>query len=74
MAISRVLAQRPMVGRARIRQNLTMVDAKCAACGKGVEASVSRFEVREGEKLFHFDCYRLYKRQPPLLPPRPKST
>jgi hypothetical protein len=51
-----------------------MVDAKCAACGKGVETSASRFEVREGEKFFHFDCYRLYKRQPPPLPHHPKST
>ena len=71
--ISGLLAQRPMVGRRRTRQNLIMTSAKCAACGKSVEPSASRFEVREGEKLFHFDCYRLYKRQPPPLLHRPKS-
>ena len=38
-----------------------MPDSLCAVCGKIVTPP----EVREGEKLFHLDCYRLYKRQAP---------
>jgi hypothetical protein len=37
-----------------------MIDAVCAFCKKTVGPVV---EVREGEKLFHLDCYRLYKRR-----------
>ena len=36
-----------------------MTDAVCTFCKKTVGPQV---EVREGEKLFHLDCYRLYKR------------
>jgi len=36
-----------------------MIEALCAFCVKGV----SEVEVREGDQLFHLDCYLLYKRQ-----------
>jgi len=44
-----------------------MTDAVCAFCGKIVLQAPIGFgaDVREGEKLFHLDCYRLYKRQAP---------
>jgi hypothetical protein len=46
-----------------------MPDAICAVCGKIVD----RFQVNEGEKLFHLDCYVTYKRRPPKPPaPRPR--
>jgi len=35
-----------------------MTEAVCAVCGKSL---VPEVEVREGEKLFHLDCYLLYK-------------
>jgi hypothetical protein len=34
----------------------------CVFCGKTLAPGV---EVREGEKLFHLDCYLLYKRRRP---------
>ena len=42
-----------------------MSDAVCAFCGKSVAKGPLGFaaDVREGEKLFHLDCYRLHKRQ-----------
>ena len=44
-----------------------MTTAVCAFCGKSVLRAPleSEVEVREGEKLFHLDCYLLYKRLPP---------
>lgn len=42
-----------------------MIEAVCAFCGKSVLRAPLGSEVREGEKLFHLDCYRLYKRRPP---------
>ena len=44
-----------------------MTDAVCAACGQSVLRAPPgpEVEVREGEKLSHLDCYRLYKRQAP---------
>jgi hypothetical protein len=36
-----------------------MMPDVCAVCGK----IVARFEACEGEKVFHLDCYVLYKRQ-----------
>jgi hypothetical protein len=36
-------------------------DGVCAFCGKNAE----RLQVHEGEKLFHLDCYVLYKRRKP---------
>ena len=44
-----------------------MTDAVCAFCGKIVLQAPIGFgaDVREGQKLFHLDCYRLYKRQAP---------
>jgi hypothetical protein len=47
-----------------------MIKAVCGFCGKPVlrAALGSEIEVREGEKLFHLDCYLPYKRQArPLL-------
>jgi hypothetical protein len=35
-------------------------DAVCSACGKRLSIDA---DVREGEKRFHLDCYRLYKRR-----------
>jgi hypothetical protein len=45
------------------------VGCLCAACGKSVVSDRGRVEVREGEKVFHLDCDRLYKRRamPPAL-------
>jgi hypothetical protein len=40
------------------------LDAACAFCGKSVVSDRGRVDVREGEKVFHLDCYRLYKRRP----------
>jgi hypothetical protein len=37
----------------------------CAFCS---ESLVLEAEVREGEKLFHFDCYLPYKRRRPHNP------
>ena len=44
-----------------------MMVAVCAFCGKSVVAGPLGFaaDVREGEKLFHLDCYRLHERQAP---------
>ena len=44
---------------------LLMTKAVCAFCGKSVVRAAlwSEVEVREGEKLFHLDCYLPYKRQ-----------
>jgi hypothetical protein len=47
---------------------LRLLDAACAFCGKSVVSDRGRVDVREGERLFHLDCYRLYKRQPPPTP------
>jgi hypothetical protein len=33
----------------------------CTVCGK----NVVKLEVCEGDKVFHFDCYVLYKRRRP---------
>jgi hypothetical protein len=41
-----------------------ILDAACAFCGKSVVSDRGRVDVREGEKVFHLDCYRLYKRRP----------
>jgi len=41
------------------QESPVMIEALCAFCVKGV----SEVEVREGDKLFHLDCYLLYKRQ-----------
>jgi hypothetical protein len=38
-----------------------LTEVVCAFCRK----SASEAEVREGEKLFHLDCYLLYRRQKP---------
>jgi hypothetical protein len=38
----------------------TLDDVVCATCGNRVAAR----EVREGDKVFHLDCYVLYKRRP----------
>jgi hypothetical protein len=40
-------------------------DTVCAFCGKTVLLAALGSRVREGEKVFHLDCYVLYKRQPP---------
>jgi hypothetical protein len=42
-------------------------DAVCAVCGKSVVKAPLGFasDVREGDKTFHIECYRLYKRQAP---------
>jgi len=44
-----------------------MTETVCALCGKSVLPVPLGTDVvvREGEKLFHLDCYRLYKRQRP---------
>jgi hypothetical protein len=44
-------------------------DTVCAVCGKSVVSDRGRVEVREGERVFHLDCYRLYKRRAPLSDP-----
>jgi len=38
---------------------MSMMPDVCAACGK----IVMRLEACEGEKVFHLDCYGLYKRR-----------
>jgi ribosomal protein L24E len=40
-----------------------MTEAVCAFCGKSVKSE--EIEVREGEKVFHLNCYRLFKRRRP---------
>jgi hypothetical protein len=45
------------------------MDAVCAICGKSVVSDHGRVDVREGEKRFHLDCYRLYKRRARLSDP-----
>ena len=44
-----------------------MADVVCAACGKSMVSAPLGFasDVREGEKTFHIECYRLYKRRVP---------
>jgi hypothetical protein len=44
-----------------------VTDTVCDFCGKSVLRAPRglEVEVREGEKLFHLDCYRLYKRHAP---------
>jgi hypothetical protein len=42
-----------------------MVDRLCAFCGKIVVQIPPGSEVREGQKIFHLDCYVLYKRRLP---------
>jgi hypothetical protein len=41
-----------------------MTEAVCAFCGK---STVPAAEVREGGKLFHLDCYLIYKRRLALV-------
>jgi hypothetical protein len=41
-------------------ESARMTDLMCTLCKKTMGPEV---EVREGEKLFHLDCYRLYKRR-----------
>jgi hypothetical protein len=52
-----------------------MTTAVCAFCGKSVLRAPleSEVEVREGEKLFHLDCYLPYKRQAPNKRQAPPS-
>jgi hypothetical protein len=38
----------------------SMTEPACAFCGKSLMAEA---QVHEGEKLFHLDCYLLYKRR-----------
>jgi hypothetical protein len=58
-----MLAASPVSRPGSPRSTLQRAEAMCAVCGKHVKSE--DVEVREGEKVFHLDCYRLYKRRRP---------
>jgi hypothetical protein len=61
--LEHVRATREAVALQRRSSDGGLTEVMCAFCRK----SASEAEVREGEKLFHLDCYLLFKRQKPLI-------